>query len=62
MVPLPPTESHELNVSETIVRLSPSQNQRDLPNDIQTQTASNTSSITNNNKGNTPTTTITQPK
>ena len=38
MVPLPPAEPPEINTFETIVRLSLSQNQRDLPNNIQTQT------------------------
>ena len=38
MVLLPPAELPEFNAFETIVRLSLSQNQRDLPSDIQTQT------------------------
>ena len=54
MVPLPPAEPPEINTFETIVRLSLLQNQRDLPNVTQTQTAPNTSIITNNNIGNTP--------
>ena len=61
MVPLQPTESLEFNAFEAIVRLLHSQNQRHLPNDIQTQTAPNTSVITNSNIGNTPKTNITQP-
>ena len=54
MVPLPPTEQPEMNPFETFVRLSHSQNQRDLPDDIQTQTAPRTSIITNNSIGNAP--------
>ena len=49
LVPLPSAEPLEFNVFEIIVRLSCSQNQRDLPNDIQTQAISNTSIPTNNN-------------
>ena len=54
MVPLPPAELSESNAFETIVKLSLSQNQRDLLNDIQTQAISNTSILTNNNICNTP--------
>ena len=62
MVPLPPAEPPEFNAFETVVRLSHSQNQRDLLNDIQTQTASNAPIITNSNICNTPTANITQPR
>ena len=61
MVPLPPAEPPEFNAFETISRLLLSQNQRDLPHNIQTQTNPNTSIITNNSIGSTPKTNITQP-
>ena len=54
MVPLPPAELPEFNAFETITRLSLSQNQRNLPYNIQTQTIPNRSIITNNNVGNLP--------
>ena len=53
MVPLPQAEPLEFNTFKTIVNLSLSKNQRDLPNDIQTQTISNTSILTYNNLCNT---------
>ena len=49
MVPLPPAEPSEFSVFETVARLSLSQNQRGLLNDIQTQAVSNTSILTENN-------------
>ena len=48
MIPLPSAEPSESTTFETIVRLTPSQNQRDLPNNIPTQPISNTSILTNN--------------
>ena len=61
MVPLTPAEPPEFSAFETIVRLSLSQKQRDLPNNTHTQTASNTPMVTNNNIGNTPATNIAKP-
>ena len=60
MVPLPPAEPSEFNAFETVVRLSLSQNQRDLPNDIQTQAIPSTSITTDNDKGNIPQNNTTQ--
>ena len=54
MVPLPTAEPSESNAFERIARLSLSQNQREPPNDIQTQSISKTSILTNNNICNTP--------
>ena len=62
IVLLPPDDPSEFNAFETIVRLSLSQNQRDLPSDTQTQTTSNTPTITNNNIGNTSTINMKQPQ
>ena len=50
---LPSAEPSASNAIETIVRLTLSQNQRDLPNNNQTQAIPNTSIITNNNICNT---------
>ena len=61
MVLLTPSEPSEFNAFETIVRLSLSQNERNLPNDSHTQTASNAPIIANNNVDNTSTTKTTQP-
>ena len=60
MVSLPSAKPSESNAFETIMRLSLSQNQRDLPNYIQTQAISNTSILTNNNICNTPQNTMIQ--
>ena len=52
MAALPPADPPGFKAFETIVRLSLSQNQRDLPDNIQIQSIPNTSIITNNNIGN----------
>ena len=60
MVLLPPAEPPEFNAFETIARLSLLQNERDLPNGVQTQTTP-VPQLASNNIGNTPATNITQP-
>ena len=49
MLPFPVAEPLESNAFETIAKLTLSQNQRDLPNNNQTQTIYSNSVLTNDN-------------